>query len=324
MRVLIVGGGGIGTVYAGYLARAGVDVTLFVKPGQAERFDGPAVHITGLAQFSAPVQLASDAATLGAHDYLLVCVKGRDTEAALAPLRDLPVECVLSLQNGVKKDDVLARLFGGERVLGAVSAVGGALLRPGHARHTLSMTTLVGDLDSGASPRGEQLAAAIRDAGLAAECVPDIVTREWDKLAIFLRTALLAAITRRDIAAVLLDPDLVRLSARTVKEVAAVAAAEGHPLDGLANSFVAGFDLPEEDLVADLVAWARRFGAQNAPTYPSMAQDIIAGRPTEVEDTAGDVLERAARHGVPAPVLSTCVYLVRALERIAAAPVAPG
>src|SRR5215210_2082092 len=147
MRVLIVGGGGLGTVYAGYLARAGIDVTLFVKPGQAERFDGPALHITGLAPFSAPVQLASDAATLGAHDYLLVCVKGRDTDGALAPLRDLPVECVLSLQNGVKKDDVLARLFGGERVLGAVSAVGGALLRPGHARHTLSMTTLVGELD---------------------------------------------------------------------------------------------------------------------------------------------------------------------------------
>jgi 2-dehydropantoate 2-reductase len=318
MRVLIAGGGGLGTVYAGYLARAGAEVTLFVKPDQALRFDQPAVHITGLAEFSAPVHLATTWDEVGPQDYLLVCVKGRDTEAALARLRRVSVETVLSLQNGVKKDDVLARLFGRGRVLGATSAVGGTLLRPGHARHTLAMVTQVGELDGGVSPRAERLAAAIRDAGLPAECVPDVVRREWDKLAIYLRTAVIAAITRRDIASVLLDPDLVRLSARTVKEVAAVAGAEGHPIGRGEDGFIGEVSLPEEDLVAELRRWAHRFQEQNQPTYPSMAQDVIAGRPSELEDTAGDVLLRAARHGIPTPVLSTCVHLLRAIERTAA------
>ena len=318
MRVLIVGGGGLGTVYAGYLARAGVDVTLFVKPEQAERFDEPAVQITGLADFRAPVRLATEGGEVGPQDYVLVCVKGRDTEDALAPLRGTAFDAVLSFQNGVKKDDLLARLFGRERVLGATSAVGGTLLRPGHARHTLAMATHLGELDGGVSERAERLAGAVRDAGLPAECVPDIVTREWDKLAIYLRTAVIAAIARRDIASVLLDPDLVRLSARTVKEVAAVAAVEGYPIGDGPDGFIGDTSLPEDEMVVALTRWAERFRERNQPTYPSLAQDVIAGRPSELEDTAGDVLVRAARHGVPAPVLSTCVYLLRAIERRAA------
>ncbi|MGH2588098.1 MAG: ketopantoate reductase family protein, partial [Dehalococcoidia bacterium] len=86
MRVLILGGGGLGTVYAGYLGRAGVHVTLLVKPEHAAALECEEVRITGLGEFTAPVAVISDPGRLGAYDYLLVCVKGRDTEAALAPL----------------------------------------------------------------------------------------------------------------------------------------------------------------------------------------------------------------------------------------------
>lgn len=315
MRILIVGGGGLGTVYAGYLARAGVDVTLLVKPAHLARYEGQAVHISGLAEFSAPVRVVATTAGLGAVDYLVLCVKGRDSEAALVSVRGMAVEAALSFQNGVKKNEVLARHLGAERVLGATSVVGGTLLRPGHARHTLAMATNIGELDGRPSPRGERLAAAVRAAGLPAACVPDIVAREWDKLAGFLRTALVAAIARRDIASVLLDPDLAPLSARIVREVAAVAAAEGHPLLRVPDSLVGNPSLTEADLIADFARRAEAMRAQGPPTYPSMAQDVIADRPSELEDTAGDVLERAARDGVETPVLATCTYLLRAITR---------
>src|SRR5581483_6902583 len=95
MHVVILGGGGLGTVLAGYLARTDADVTLFVKPAQAIALPGTAaqpsggaqmreVHIGGLAEFTAPVRVTADPSVLGAVDYLIVCVKARDTEAALA------------------------------------------------------------------------------------------------------------------------------------------------------------------------------------------------------------------------------------------------
>lgn len=318
MRILILGGGGLGTVYAGYLARAGAEVTLLVKPAHAGRFEQQAVTIDGLVEFSAPVRVVSGADGLGRFDYLLLCVKGRDTETALASVRGLDVEAALSVQNGVRKDELLARAFGRERVLGAVSMVGATLHRPGHALHSLAMATYLGELDGGDSPRGERLASVLREAGLSAVCVPDIVTREWDKLALFLRTAPVAAITRLDIATILLDPDLVQLCVRIVKEVAAVAATEGHPLESLAEGTIGDPRRSEAAMIEAFHDNSRAFRAQGPPVYPSMAQDVIAGRPTEVEDTAGDVLLRAARHGIATPVLEICVRLVRALERAVA------
>jgi 2-dehydropantoate 2-reductase len=316
MRVLIVGGGGLGTVYAGYFARSGVDVTLLVKPHHAAAFEEQEVHITGLAEFSAPVRVVPEVDPRGQFDYLIVAVKGRDTEQALAGLEGVSFDSVLSVQNGVWKNEILSQVFGRERVLGAVSMVGGTLLRPGHARHSLAMATLVGELDGSRSPRGKRLADAIQAAGLPADHVTDIVTREWDKLAAFLRTAPICAIVHTDIASALLDRDLIDLCAGIVKEVAQVAAAEGHPLGASADSLIGDPTRPAATLAEayrDLGATMRR---QGPPTFPSLAQDFIAGRPTELEETAGDVLHRAARHGIKTPVLSTCVALLRARERL--------
>jgi 2-dehydropantoate 2-reductase len=314
MRILIIGAGGLGTVFAGYLARAGVDVTLLVKPEHAAAFDGREVYITGLSEFRAPVRVVSTPDPDERFDYAIVCVKGRDTERALAVVDKQSVDTVLSLQNGVKKDEMLVRHFGHGRVLGAVSMVGGRLLRPGRAHHTLALQTLVGELDGRQSPRGERLAAALRQAGLPAACVPEIAVREWDKLAGFLRTALVCAIIRTDIASALLDPDLIHLCVRIVQEVGAVAAAESHPLHGGTDTLVGDPNRPESELVAAYRRVGETLRAQGPPTFPSLAQDIIAGRPTELEDTAGDVLVRAAKHGISTPALTTCVALLRAIE----------
>lgn len=328
MRILILGGGGLGTVLAGYLGRAGVDVTLFVKPAQHQAFARDEVRIGGLSEFTAPVRVASDPAALDAFDYLLVCVKGRDSEAALAPLGHVQVDAVLSLQNGVKKDELLVRIFGAARVLGAVSAVGGTLQRPGHALHTPSGATLVGERDGRTSERAERLAATLRASGLAAAAVPDIMRHEWHKLAAFLPGALVCSLTRLDVATTMLDPDLARVRARLAGEIGVVAAAEGHPIGGMPVWVTSAADLeggpagvalgsPEHDIVAEYAAVGARIRDQGVPLYPSMTTDILAGRPTELEDTAGDVLDRAARHGVPVAVLAICTQLLRGVERAA-------
>jgi 2-dehydropantoate 2-reductase len=345
MKLLILGGGGLGTVLAAYLSRAGAEVTLFVKPAQAAAFERVAgqgegdsrvtLRIGGLSQLTATAQVASEPARLRRFDYLLVCVKARDMETALEPLRHLDVATVLSLQNGVKKDEILVSRFGAARMLGALTGVGGTLQRPGQALHTLAGATLVGELDGSPSERGELLAALFRAAGLPAACVSDILTREWHKLAAFLPGALLCSITRMDVATAMLDPDLARLRARLCHEIAAVAAAEGHPIGHLpvwitrsttprsGVSPVATLGQTEEEIVAEFAVQGEKIREQGVPLYPSMATDIMAGRPTELEDTAGDALERAARHGVPVPVMEACYRLVKGIEKANLSPQPP-
>lgn len=327
MRVLILGGGGLGSVIAGYLGRAGHEVTLLVKPAQAARFAASEVLISGLNTFSTPLRIASSAAGLGPFDYLAVCVKTRDSEAALAALADVEIGCALSFQNGMRKDEALCRVFGRTRVLGAVAYIGAQLQRPGVAAHTLAGASQVGELDGGPSQRGEAFAAAMNAAGLPAVCVPDIVSREWYKLAGFLRTSLICALTRLDVGAATEDPVLLRLGAAVVREVAAVAEAEGHPLWELPPTFPdlgggapaqrtpPGHVWSESELIAGVAQMGERQRAAGLVLYPSLAQDIIAGRPTELEDTAGDALARAAAHGLPAPALTMLVALLRGVER---------
>jgi len=327
-RIAILGAGGLGTVLAGYLARAGATITLIVRPGRAASFPR-AIAVEGLASFEAPVQVAGDPSGLGPFDYLLVCVKGRETAPALATLRGLRVDRVLSFQNGMGKNESLAALFGKQRVLGGLSMVGGTLIEPGRARQTLAGPTLVGGLDGGVPAEAIRLAELLAAAGLPAAAVPQVVTREWQKLASFLPGALVCGLSRLDMARTMLDPDLVRIRIRLGREVATVAAAAGHPLgrlpvfltaaalDPVAVERLPGFDQSDGEIAAFFTETGRALAAQPVAVYPSLATDVIAGRPTELESTAGDLLQRAARHGVPVPAIAECTALLRGVERAA-------
>lgn len=306
MRVLIVGGGALGTVMAGRLSRAGNDVTLFVKPAQAAAFAGQQVQLTGIVDFSAPVRIASSAENLGHFDCLMLCVKGRDTETALAPLRGVEVDAVLSLQNGVQKNETLAEVFGRERVLGAIASVSGELKRPGLVLNTAAAALYVGELDGRPSSRGERIAAMVQEAGVPSASVADIGRREWDKLTLYLGIGLVSALTRVDTVTMVFDPDLCPVCARVGRETAEVAAAEGYelgPTEAGAREMLEGFAEPIRS--RGVVHWL------------SLVQDLMAGRPTELEATAGDVLARAARHGVAVPTIEACTSMLRGVERLA-------
>ncbi|MHB8575963.1 MAG: ketopantoate reductase family protein [Dehalococcoidia bacterium] len=325
MRVLIVGGGGLGTVLAGCLARTGAEVLLLVKPAHAAAFERQEVRITGSVEFSAPVHVLTGTDTLPRVDSAIICVKGRDTDSALAALSGLETDAVLSVQNGVLKDELIARAFGPERLLGAVSGVAGTLVRPGVAFHPFAGATLVGEPDGRVSDRGERLAAALWAGGLPAASVPDIVPREWYKLTGFLRTALVCSISHCDIATAALDADLGPVCAAIALEVAHIAASEGHPIWRFPPA-CGGFGTAEPDAcvpgdkpwdIEDVLSGLREAGAdlraRAAVVFPSMAQDTIAEKPSELEFTAGDVLARAGRHEVPVPVLEACTRLLRGM-----------
>jgi 2-dehydropantoate 2-reductase len=326
MRLLIVGGGGLGTVIAAYLAKSDVDVTLFVKPEQHRQFARPEVRLEGAVDLAVPLRVLSTPGDLGAVDFTLICVKAKDTEAALTALGPIQTGAIASLQNGVRKDELLVRRYGKGTVLGGLTYIAGALRQMGSARASNPGVTFFGELDGNVSTRTEAIAAAFRAAGLPAESVANVVALEWYKLAVFLRTALVSALTRLDIATLASQSSLCRVCAAIAWEVAHVAAAEGYLLPReamgqfrLAAAHGAGHAAdavtaePREfaEALAVLGAELRRTGRS---FYPSLAQDSMQGRPTEIEATAGDALERAARHGLTLPVLESCTDLVRGLE----------
>ena len=93
----------------------------------------------------------------------------------------LRLDNAFSVQNGVLKNELLARVFGFSRVLGAMADFSGELLANGEVKFTRNVCLHLGEEKGGASPRAEELAAAIDAAGVRCAAASNIRTREWSK-----------------------------------------------------------------------------------------------------------------------------------------------
>ena len=121
MKIVILGAGALGTVLGAHLARAGEDVTLIARGQRAAYLQEHGATITGLVDFTVPVPVVTDPSQVHDADVLIVTVKTYDMDAALASVKHLDVGSVLSIQNGVLKNEQLAQTFGWEKVLGATA-----------------------------------------------------------------------------------------------------------------------------------------------------------------------------------------------------------
>jgi 2-dehydropantoate 2-reductase len=156
MRILMVGAGGVGALYGALLARAGEDVTFMARGAnlQALREGGIQVQST-MGDFALPsVQATDDPAPLGPLDLILFCVKADDTEAAarLVQRNVGPGTAVISIQNGVEKEEQLSRILGAGAVMGGVTYLFSTLVAPGQVAHRGGSRRLAfGELSGGAS-----------------------------------------------------------------------------------------------------------------------------------------------------------------------------
>src|SRR5438876_10362040 len=146
MKIIVLGTGALGSVIGAHLVRAGEEV-IFIARGQRAAFlQQHGLRLTGLADFTVPVTVTTRPQEIQDADVLMVTVKTYDMESALASVQHLTVSSVLSWQNGVLKNEQLARTFGWERVLGAAAIVSGEVLPEGTVRFTLNERLALGEL----------------------------------------------------------------------------------------------------------------------------------------------------------------------------------
>jgi 2-dehydropantoate 2-reductase len=316
VRVLVVGAGALGTCYATLLAAAGARVSVLVRPQHRDAY-GDTFRLSGLRDALAPVRPVTSGTEVGETDYLLLTTKAGDTDSALAALDGVEPGTVLSLQNGLAKNDALARRFGAERVLGAACAVGAALVEPGHARVTMNVATWVGELQGGPTERVVRLVSALRAAGLPAWSVPDASAVEWYKLCFLVPGALVTALSRRTYAEMCLHPDLAGLWVRLMRETFSVPRALGIRITTPPASpwrAAEWLDQPDDVALAGLREIGLRQRADGERLRPSLMQDVLAARRTEAQEVIGPLVERARSLDVPVPATETCYRLVRGLE----------
>jgi 2-dehydropantoate 2-reductase len=333
VHVCVLGAGGLGCVIGARLAESGVDVTLIARAAHVD-----AINLSGLAVSGAGgdravrdhVRAVVDPSDVdGSIDCLMLLVKTRDTASALSSANGLAdrVDVALSLQNAATKDDALIDWLGAPRVVGAATTEAGTMVGPGAVRHVSTSPTsqfYFGENDGIASDRVATLVDAFTRAGFLAHQTNVIHQVVWEKL---LQISTVAGYSASTIGFLpggsFADGLTVRAGAEHYVQIAtellAIYRALGYepqdffaPFSAFRRLASASFD----DSVVDALALGEAMRVGGIVGRPSLHEDIVRGKPTEVDDSLGVYLDAAARLDVAAPTARGAYRVIKTLEAL--------
>jgi len=299
----IIGAGPVGCIVAAFLARGGYEVTLCdVQTGLLEAARNPGIRLSGAENFQARVAKTTpriDHLSADPPDVVIVTVKATALPIITSALEGIiaPGRYVVSWQNGIDTELVLAERLGKEQVMRAVVNFGCILEGPAevnlafhHPPHFLQELSP----DSKAAALG--ICQALTACGLETRHTDQIRNMVWTKTVNNSCMNAVCAVTGKTMFEVINDPIVLSLVDSLLKEGVRVARA---------NELMLG-----PDYYVDCHDYIKDAGHHK----PSMLQDIEAKRPTEIDYINGKIIEYGERAGVPTPFNTTLRSLVKALE----------
>ena len=318
MRIGIIGAGAIGCVVGGMLTRAGNDVTFIDQwPDHVEAMTKVGLRLSGTCgEHLIPVKALHlhQAQSLGEpFDAVFIAVKSYDTEWAthlgLTYLK--PDGVVVDFQNGIN-DERVAAIAGKARTLGCVITISAGLYEPGHAIRTDrgDVAFKIGEHDGKATERARKLVEVMNAVG-PTKLTDNLWGERWSKLTVNCMVNAVCALSGIGSGEARIEPMTQLISIQLASEVIQVGRACGHevePLYGIATQrFV---DAAAGRGVAELQKDMAAHGATRTGGRPSMLQDVIRKRRTEISFLNGYVSQRGREVGVKTPFNDAITDLV--------------
>jgi 2-dehydropantoate 2-reductase len=298
MRIVIVGPGALGSVFAALLARGGHDVSLLGRPTdhlRALQRDGLRLQTPSGVVEQIDLHATDDPAVVAGADAAIVLVKTPDTAAAMRAIRPHlgAAHVILTLQNGLGNAERIRDAIGaGPRILTGVTSQAAHRLGPGAVVHAGEGPTLIGAVDAADSDAAARVAAAFNAAAIPTVTVADIETAIWRKVAVNAAINGLTALGGFPNGTIARVGALLDAAEIIAEEAASVARARGIELGGMRRSV-------QETALA------------TSGNRSSMLQDLEAGRPTEVEAIHGAIVASGAEAGIATPATQVLAALIR-------------
>jgi len=308
-RVCVVGAGVIGSLYAAHLARICEVSVLVRRTEHALALEAEGLRVSGKHEFLASVRATADPARLPDFDLGIVATKATDLEAAAARLAGRsPGATVMTIQNGLGAEEIV-RAHGPWPLISAVTFMSGVRHGDTHVEYELDTETWMGPYASELPfERVDEARALLERGGLRARAFADLRPAQWSKLIFNAAVNPVAALTDLphvgQFAELARSSDLGHLVGGLVEEGKRVAAA-------------AGVELHEDPWEMNVHAVRRGQTAAAEGAYahvPSMLEDVRSRRPTEIEFITGALVREAVRRGVPVPLHTALLQLVKARE----------
>ena len=299
-RVCIVGGGVIGSLFAGHLAQVAEVSVLTRRPEHADALNASGLRVSGRSERQATVTASSDPAEIAPFDLGIIATKAPGLEAAAAALEGHFPDATIDDDPERPRGRGDRGRHGSWPIISAVTFMSGTRHDDTHVEYILDTETWLGPYEDTPYESVEEAAALIQAAGLKVEALRDLRPAQWSKLIFNATVNSVAALTGLPhdphFAAEEQTTDLGHLVHDLVDEGKAVARA-------------AGIELHDDPW--EMNVHATRRGAAH---YPSMLEDVEAHRPTEIDLITGALVREAEKHGVDVPLHLSLYRLVKAKE----------
>lgn len=318
MKIGVVGCGALGGFYGAKLAVSGADVHFLLRSDyEVVRREGLKI-LSFEGDFHLEPRCAKDPNQIGHCDLVLIGLKttaNAEFQRLVSPLAG-PNTAILTLQNGLGNEEALARLFGGERILGGLCFVCLNRIQPGVIHHISYGQVAIGEFQRMPCQRTEQIALLFQRAGIQCSLAENLESAHWEKLVWNIPFNGLGVASSAGYDAVAtgvvehgaalgpcLPTDQLLVDARWLGVVRELMLEVIHTATALGHSV-------SEALAGQYIARTRLMGAYKASTV----LDFERGQPLELESLFLEPLRRAERSGTPTPRLRALCQVLRRID----------
>jgi 2-dehydropantoate 2-reductase len=315
MKIAVIGAGAIGSVVAGYLAKAGEDVLLVGRKDQVDAINQNGLLVKGI-RGEETLSLRALTRLDRAYDLIIFTVKTQDIEDAYQHNAEfLENGLIMTSQNGVQADNLLSGHFDKDKIISSIVMFGATYVRPGEVTFNFEGNWIIGKPFAPKDPSVHKVADVLGKA-FTVKVVDEIIGMKWLKLFINFNNCI-PALTGKSMQETFADMDLCRLSIMLLKEGLAVvqsAKVELVSLPDFPKERTLGLASMPIEQAAGVINKVLT-GLSKEPLYGSILQSILRGKTSEIDFINGEVLQLASHLRTAAPLNERMVDMVHEVER---------
>ena len=303
MKIAVIGAGAMGSIYAGLLAEANNEVWIVdIWKQHLDTIRSQGLRVEGASgdRVVKNINVADDVSEIGECELVVIATKASGVASAATSISPLLNDrsVILTIQNGLGAGERIRESLDSDNIIiGVAGGFGASMKAPGHTHHNGMELIRLGEIQGGITPRLEEVTRVWDAAGFKVKMFEDINQLIWEKFVCNVTFSGPCTVFQRNLGQLMADPNSWQVALGCAREAFAV---------GKAKKINFGFD--------DVDDYVTEFGKKMPESKPSMFQDIIAQRHSEIDAINGMVPVLAAQCGLHAPFNEVISSVVRAKE----------
>lgn len=304
MNIVVIGAGGIGGYFGGRIAKAGHDVTFVARGKHLEAIKTNGLQVKSTKEgFTVYPKATDNLNDINNPDLIILGVKSWQVDEVAELIKPIVTDktMVLPLQNGADNVDNLLKQLDKNNVLAGLCKIVSKVEAPGIINHfAFEPEIIFGEIDNSQTHRIKKVKEVFDTAGFKNKIADDIHKSIWRKFLFITMVSGIASLTRVVFGEMLKDKNIEKIIVNTANEIKSIANTKG-------------IKISDDDINLAM----NMYKNSEYDTTASMQRDIMQGKPSELENFNGYIVNQGKLLGIPTPINAFIYECLLPQERLA-------